>query len=80
MLKTISPREREVLTLIADELTSREIADRLCISCNTAYSHRKNLLEKLRVRNAAGIVRRGFELGLLQSSSHDTSQFNIQSL
>ena len=61
----ISRREQEVLHLIAHEKTSKEIAADLYISSHTAISHRKNLMEKLDVKNAAGLVRRGFELGLL---------------
>lgn len=61
----VSPREREVLYLIAYENTSKEIASRLHISEHTALSHRKSLLEKLDVRNTAGLVRRAFELGIL---------------
>lgn len=61
----ISEREQEVLHLIAYENTSHEIASKLYISSHTATSHRKNLMEKLNVKNAAGLVRRGFELGLL---------------
>ena len=64
----ISNREKEVLHLIAYENTSREIASKLYISNHTANSHRKNLMEKLRVRNTAGLVRRGFELGLIALS------------
>lgn len=65
MPHTISRREREVLHLIAYEHTSQEIADRLYISDHTVISHRKKLLVKLNVKNTAGLVRRGFELGYL---------------
>jgi len=61
----ISDREKEVLILIAHEKTSKEIADALFISLHTALSHRKNLLQKLNAKNTAGLVRRGFEMGLL---------------
>lgn len=61
----ISTREKEVLTLIAYENTTKEIAAQLYISAHTAISHRKNLMMKLDVKNTAGLVRRGFELGLL---------------
>lgn len=61
----LSSREKEVLNLISLEYTSKEIACILCISPHTAVSHRKNLLEKFKVRNMAGLVRRGFELGFL---------------
>ena len=67
----ITNREHEVLQLIAFESTSQEIAKELYISNHTVISHRKNLMEKLEVKNTAGLVRRGFELGLLTiSSSH----------
>jgi len=65
MIATISSREREVLHLIAYENTSQEIASKLYISNHTAITHRKNLMDKLHVKNAAGLVRRGFELGFL---------------
>lgn len=61
----LSTREREVLSLIAYEATSQEIAQVLYISNHTVISHRKNIMEKLGVRNTAGLVRRSFELGLL---------------
>lgn len=64
--KIISNREKEILFLIAHELTAKEIASLLFISTHTVDTHRKNLMEKLKVRNSAGMVRRGFESGLLQ--------------
>ena len=61
----VSPREHEVLELIAHEYTSKEIAHRLYISTHTVLSHRKNLYEKLGVKNTAGLIRSAFECGLL---------------
>jgi len=65
MDRNISLREQEVLRLIAYENTNDEIAAKLYISNQTVKTHRKNLLEKLSVKNTAGLVRRSFELGLL---------------
>lgn len=65
LTKKITHRERQVLHLIAYENTCSEIAQVLFISDHTVNSHRKNLMEKLDARNTAGLVRRGFELGLL---------------
>lgn len=62
---TITDREKEILRLIAYEYTAKEIARELFISEHTAITHRKNLLIKLDAQNTAGLVRRGFELGLL---------------
>ena len=53
----LTNREREVLKLIANELTTNEIADKLFISTHTVETHRKNLLSKLNVKNIAGLVR-----------------------
>lgn len=61
----ISTREQEILHLIAHEYRSHEIAKELFISVNTVQTHRRNLLDKLRVKNVAGLVRRGFEIGVL---------------
>ena len=61
----ISSREKEVLHLIAFEYTAKEIANKLYISTHTVDSHRKNIISKLGVKNTAGMVRRGYEFGLL---------------
>ncbi|MEL6390067.1 MAG: helix-turn-helix transcriptional regulator [Bacteroidota bacterium] len=66
--KTLSSREREVLRLVAHEYTTPEIARLLYLSTHTIDTHKKNLKMKLDVRNSAGMVRRGFEIGLLQAS------------
>lgn len=62
----ISHREREVLKLISYELTAKEIASRLYLSDHTVISHRKNLMRKLEAKNTAGLVRKGFEQGILR--------------
>ena len=61
----ISSREKEVLHLIANEYTTNEIAAELYLSPHTVISHRKNLLQKMHAKNVAGMVRRGFEIGIL---------------
>lgn len=60
----LSKREIDVLKLIVQEYTTQEIADKLFISHNTVESHRKNLISKLNVRNAAGLVKYAIENGL----------------
>jgi len=54
---TLSAREREVLHLVAEGLTSKEIARRLTISVKTAENHRGRLLGKLGLHNSAELVR-----------------------
>ena len=57
LLASLSPREREIMQLVAEEHTSNEIAEILTISEKTVEKHRANLMEKLRVRSMAGLVR-----------------------
>jgi two-component system nitrate/nitrite response regulator NarL len=57
-LADLSPREEEILRLLADGLTDREIADRLTISPRTVETHVSNVLHKLDVRNRAQAARR----------------------
>ncbi len=74
-MRAISKREKEVLHLIAYEYTAKEIAKKLYISAHTVNDHRKKLLTKMDAKNTAGLIRKGFEYGLLTieaSSFHRT--------
>ena len=61
----LTAREREVLQLLAGELTSKEIAGRLFISERTVESHRKNLLRKTGSANVAGLIKYAYSRKLL---------------
>ena len=63
--RIISQREQEILKLIANEYRTYEIAAELFISPHTVQTHRKNLLEKMEVKNVAGLIRKSFEMGYL---------------
>lgn len=54
---SITEREFEVLKSIAEELTNKEIAGKLYISPRTVETHRRNLIQKLKVKNTAGLVK-----------------------
>jgi DNA-binding NarL/FixJ family response regulator len=56
-LSNLSPREKEILQLIAEEYTSAEIGKLLFITEKTVEKHRTKLMEKLNARNLAGLVR-----------------------
>ena len=60
----LSPREREVLALLAGGSTNREIAERLYLSPHTVKDHTSSLYKKLQVRNRAEAVQRAERLGL----------------
>lgn len=61
----LTKREVEILKLIAEELSSKAIADRLCLSVNTVEDYRKNLLMKLEVKNMAGLVLKASKMGVI---------------
>ncbi|WP_020404061.1 LuxR C-terminal-related transcriptional regulator [Gracilimonas tropica] len=60
-IKSITKREREVLSLLTEGFTSSEIADKLYISPRTVEKHRTNLLKKLDLKNTAALVRFAME-------------------
>lgn len=64
---TLSSREREVLRLIADGDTSKQIAEKLFISVSTVKSHRNNLMQKLKVNDMAGLIKLAIKKGLVKS-------------
>lgn len=52
----ISDREGEIIRMVAEGLTNKEIADKLFLSAHTVTTHRKNIMAKLGVNNTAGLV------------------------
>ncbi len=62
----LTRREVEVLKLIAAEHSNQEVADKLFISIRTVDTHRRNLLEKLKLKNNAGLVRYAIKNGLTE--------------
>jgi two-component system, NarL family, response regulator NreC len=62
----LTPRERQVLQLIAEGKTTKETAAVLDVSVKTAETHRTNLMEKLDIHSTAGLVRYAIRRGMLQ--------------
>jgi DNA-binding NarL/FixJ family response regulator len=62
----LTPRELEVLKLIAEAYTSKQIADELFISVKTVDRHRQNILEKLGMRDRVELTRYAIRRGLIQ--------------
>lgn len=67
--EVLSDRELQVLRLIAHEYTNADIAEALELSPKTVDGHRRNLFQKLGVRNSAGLVRIAMEKGLVPGGS-----------
>jgi DNA-binding NarL/FixJ family response regulator len=63
----LTKREVEVISLIAEEFTTQEIADKLFLSKHTIESYRKNLITKLNVRNLAGLTKYAIKKGYVSS-------------
>jgi len=62
----LSPREREVLQLVAEGKTTKEVAAILGVSVKTAESHRTRIMEKLDIHETASLVRYAIRRGLIQ--------------
>jgi len=63
--RALTPREVEVLALLADGLETREIASELCISVATSRNHLQHVLRKLRAHSRVAAIARGRKLGLV---------------
>jgi DNA-binding NarL/FixJ family response regulator len=61
-----TPREREVLTLLAQGKSSKQIAEDLFITERTVESHRKNMVEKCQVKNTAELIAHASSLGIIK--------------
>ena len=64
-LETLSQRELEILKLVADGTTSREIAERLSISPKTVDTYRSRLMHKIMVEDMAGLVKFAIQHGVI---------------
>ena len=64
--KVLTGRERQMLSLIASGLTSRQIADKLFISVKTVETHRNKILQKLDVHTTADLVRYAIKSGIFE--------------
>lgn len=64
--EVLTPRQREVLQLIAEGHSNKEIAGRLSLSPKTVETHRTELMERLGIHGVAGLVRYAIHIGLVQ--------------
>ena len=62
---SLTPRERQVLQLVAEGKRSKEIADLLGISTKTAEAHRAHIMDKLEIHETAGLVRYAVKYGFV---------------
>jgi two-component system response regulator DegU len=62
----LSDREREILLLVCQELTNKEIGLKLSLSEHTIRNHRSNIMEKIGVNNMVGLVKFAYDTGLMK--------------
>lgn len=65
VFSTLTPREREILQLVAEGLKSDQIASRLFISVKTVSTHRRKIMKKLNLNSIAGLTRYAISEGLV---------------
>ncbi len=66
-IEVLTPRQREILQLIAEGKSTREIADTLHLSVKTVETHRTQLMERLEIYDTAGLVRYAIRKGLVSA-------------
>jgi len=64
--EVLTSRQREILQLIAEGLSSKEIAQKLGLSINTIEVHRANLMDRLNIHDIAGLVRYAVQTGIIE--------------
>jgi len=64
-LEQLSPREREILQLVAEGKTSQEIAERLALSSKTVDTYRSRLMRKIGVEDMAGLIKFAIQNGVI---------------
>lgn len=69
MVETLTPREQEVLILLARGMSDQEIAEQIHVSTRTVRSHTHAILAKMGVKNRTHAVRIGIEMGLVDMSA-----------
>jgi DNA-binding NarL/FixJ family response regulator len=65
-LQKVTKREHQVLKLIAEGHSSKEIAEILSVSVKTVVAHQTNISEKLGIRSRAGLMKYAFQKGLVK--------------
>lgn len=71
-VESLTPREREIVQLIAESHSNKEIAQKLFISARTADTHRTNIMRKLGIHDVAGLTRYAIKHNLV-SATEDAS-------
>jgi len=63
----LTPRERQILQMVAEGVTSKDIADKLSISKRTVEHHRANMMKKLNIKRVADLIKYAISRGLVDT-------------
>ncbi len=66
-LEVLTPRQREILQLVAEGKSTKEVAQVLGLSVKTVETHRSQIMDRLDIRDLAGLVRYAVRTGLVSS-------------
>lgn len=77
-ISNITRREREIISAVSHGLNSEEISERFFISVLTVKTHRRNVMQKINAKNMAHLVRKSFELGLIDSDVFEYHHYPAQ--
>jgi PAS domain S-box-containing protein len=78
-LKALTTRQRQVLKLIADGRSTREIAAKLELSVKTVETHRGHLMQRLKLKSVAGLVRYAVSIGLVNTNPWTSTRNGVAS-
>ena len=74
MLKQLSPRQREILQLIAEGYSNQKIANELFISVKTVEAHKAHIMSKLHAQNRTDLIRYAIRRGLVNLESSEADE------
>ncbi|MBK5278383.1 MAG: helix-turn-helix transcriptional regulator [Bacteroidia bacterium] len=75
----VTPREIEIVKMLAEGYNSRQISFHLFISEHTVHTHRRNIVKKLGVKNVAHLVHYSWQNGLFNRLNEATMELRTQS-
>jgi DNA-binding NarL/FixJ family response regulator len=73
----ITSREKQIFQFLSTGYSSKMIADKLCIGETTVITHRKNMIQKLKVKNTAELIKKGYEMDILNLISNSNLSLTI---
>ena len=66
--RVLTQRQRQILQLLAEGYTTKEIADQLALSPRTIESHRSHIMERVGVRHLAGLIQYAIRTGVIRAT------------